>query len=199
MRFVAPLRSRHGSGDVTFAAFSCASLNVNFLAAGDPLSEAQREAEYGLQFAEKAHFALLDRHYDAAARADPDVAGLDAAISAPSTMDNSTSLHSSGSLSADPAFALPESWYWIRKLQARFFSGDYALAVDAASKARRLPWSPPQLFETAEYEFYAALSHAACCDSASTDQRQQHRLGIVRPSRATRGLGAELPRQFPRS
>ena len=48
-------------------------------------------------------------------------------------------------LSADPAFALPESWYWIRKLQARFFSGDYALAVDAASKARRLPWSPPQL------------------------------------------------------
>ena len=49
----------HGSGDVTFAAFSCSSLNVNFLVAGDPLSEAQREAEHGLQFAEKAHFALL--------------------------------------------------------------------------------------------------------------------------------------------
>ena len=29
-------------------------------------------------------------------------------------------------------------------------------------------------FETAEYHFYGALSHAASCDSASPDQRQQH-------------------------
>jgi len=34
-----------------------------------------------------------------------------------------------------PVFALPACWYWIRKLQARFFAGDYASAVDASSMA----------------------------------------------------------------
>jgi PAS domain S-box-containing protein len=167
----------HGSGDVTFAAFSCSSLNVNFLAAGDPLSEAQREAEHGLQFAEKAHFALLIDIMTPQLGLIRMLRGLTRRFGA---FDDAQfdELAFERRLSADPAFALPESWYWIRKLQARFFSGDYALAVDAASKARRLPWSPPQLFETAEYEFYAALSHAACWDLASTDQRQQHRLAL---------------------
>ena len=167
----------NGSGDVTFAAFSCASLNVNFLAAGDPLSEAQREAEYGVQFAEKAHFALLVDIMMPQLGLIRMLRGLTRRFGA---FDDGQfdELAFERRLSADPAFALPESWYWIRKLQARFFSGEYALAVDAASKARRLPWSPPQLFETAEYEFYAALSHASCWDSAPTDQRQQHRLAL---------------------
>jgi PAS domain S-box-containing protein len=167
----------NGSGDVTFASFSCSSLNVNFLAAGDPLSEAQREAEYGLQFAEKAHFALLVDIMMPQVGLIRTLRGLTQRFG---TFDDGQfdELAFERRLSADPAFALPESWYWIRKLQARFFCGEYALAVDAASKARRLPWSPPQLFETAEYEFYAALSHASCWDSAPTDQRQQHRLAL---------------------
>ena len=32
----------------------------------------------------------------------------------------------------------------------------------------------PSQFETAEFHFYCALSHAACWDSASLDRRQQH-------------------------
>jgi PAS domain S-box-containing protein len=161
------------SGDVTFAAFSCASLNTNFLAAGDALAEAQREAEHGLQLSKKAKFALV---------ADiimPQVAlirmlrGLTRRFGALHD-DPSDELRFERRLAADPAFALPESWYWIRKLQACFFAGDYSLAVDAASKARRLPWSPPQLLETVEYEFYAALSHAACWNSAHPEQRQGH-------------------------
>ena len=66
--------------------------------------------------------------------------------------------------------ALPECWYWIRKLQARFFAGEYESAVDASSRAQRLLWTSPSLFETAEYHFYSALSHAACCDSAIAGQ-----------------------------
>ena len=77
-------------------------------------------------------------------------------------------------LASDPVLALPECWYWIRKLQARFFAGDYASAIDASLRAQRLLWTSPSHFETAEYHFYGALSHAASCDSASPDQRQQH-------------------------
>src|SRR3981081_4568875 len=79
-----------------------------------------------------------------------------------------------GHLSDNPALALPECWYWTRKLQARFFAGDYAAAVDASSKAQRLLWTSPSCFETAEYHFYGALSRAASWDSAAADQRQQH-------------------------
>ena len=41
-------------GDFTFALFTWFHLNTNLLAAGDPLAEVQREAETGLEFAEKA-------------------------------------------------------------------------------------------------------------------------------------------------
>ena len=47
-------------GDLTFAAYSCIDLNTNLLAAGDPLAEVQREAENGLEFAQKA--AVRSRH-----------------------------------------------------------------------------------------------------------------------------------------
>ncbi len=46
------------TGDLAFAAYSCHHLITNLLAAGDPLSEVQREAENGLEFARKARFGL---------------------------------------------------------------------------------------------------------------------------------------------
>jgi hypothetical protein len=68
---------------------------------------------------------------------------------------------------------LPACWYWIRKLQARFFSGNYVSAVEAAEKARPLLWSAPAMFETAEYHFFNALSRAALFDLGSPDEQQQ--------------------------
>ena len=70
--------------------------------------------------------------------------------------------------------ALAACWYWIRKLQARFFAGDYAAAIEAASKARRASLDVALHFEVAEYHFYAALARAAACNSASADERAQH-------------------------
>jgi predicted ATPase len=46
-------------GDLTLAAYSCDNLNTNLLATGDPLAEAQRQAEHGLEFAKKARFGLI--------------------------------------------------------------------------------------------------------------------------------------------
>ena len=45
-------------GDLTFAAYSYTHLITNLLAAGDPLDEVQREAENGLEFAQKIRFGL---------------------------------------------------------------------------------------------------------------------------------------------
>jgi hypothetical protein len=41
-------------------------------------------------------------------------------------------------LEGDPQLALPTCWYWIRKLQARFYAGDYASAVEADVKTKGL-------------------------------------------------------------
>jgi hypothetical protein len=69
--------------------------------------------------------------------------------------------------------------YWIRKLQARFYAEDYASALGAASKAQSLSGATPPSFESAEYHFYAALSHAACAASSSADERSLHFEAIV--------------------
>lgn len=77
-------------------------------------------------------------------------------------------------LGSDPALALPECWYWIRKLQARFFAEDYPAAIEASLNAERLLQKSIPLFEVAEYHFYGALSRAASFDSLTDDSRQQH-------------------------
>ena len=69
--------------------------------------------------------------------------------------------------------AFVECWYWIRKLQARFFAGDYVSAIEASSRAQRLLWTSASQLETAEYQFYSALSRAAFYYLASPDERRQ--------------------------
>jgi PAS domain S-box-containing protein len=160
-------------GDLTFAAYSRLDLNTNLLAAGDPLPEIQREAENGLEFAQKARFGLVIDRIIAQLALIRTLRGLTQKFG---SFDDEQldELRFENHLSGNPASALPECWYWIRKLQARFFAGDFAAALDASLRAQRLLWTSPSCFETAEYQFYSALSHAACCNSATADQRRQH-------------------------
>jgi PAS domain S-box-containing protein len=92
--------------------------------------------------------------------------------------------------------ALPECWYWIRKLQARFLAGDYASALDASLKARQLLWTSLSNFEMAEYEFYSALSRAACCDPAFSDQDRQHFDALAAHHRSLKVWAENCPENF---
>ena len=183
------------SGDVTFAAYSCASLNVNFLAAGDPLAEAQCEAENGLRFAENARFGFVVDIIKPQLALIRMLRGLTRRFG---VFDDGQfeELGFERHLSASRARAVPESWYWIRKLQARFFAGEYASALDAAEKARRLRWTPPHLFEVAEYEFYCALSRAAVWDSLPPNERQEHLEALRAHHRHLEGWAQNCPENF---
>jgi PAS domain S-box-containing protein len=75
---------------------------------------------------------------------------------------------------SNTALALVECLYWVRKLQARFFSGDYVDALQASAKAQRLLWLSLAIIENAEYQFYSALAHAAICDNLLTADRNGH-------------------------
>jgi PAS domain S-box-containing protein len=160
-------------GDLTFAAYSCNNLNTNLLATGDPLGEAQREAENGLNFARNARFGLVIDIITAQLGLIRTLRGLTPRFGSfdDERFDESRFEHH---LHSDPRLALPECWYWIRKLEARFFAGEHSSALEASSQAQRLLWTSPSFFEMAEYHFYSALSHAASCEEALPEQRRRH-------------------------
>ncbi|MDB5945617.1 MAG: histidine kinase, partial [Ramlibacter sp.] len=160
-------------GDLTFAAYSCNNLNTNLLAAGDPLGDVQREAENGLEFARKALFGLVIDIIAAQLGLIRTLRGLTPQFGCfnDGPFDESRFEHH---LQSDPRLALPECWYWIRKLQARVYADDYVSAIEAASKAKQLLWTSPSFFEVAEYHFYGALARAAQYDAASDDERHRH-------------------------
>jgi predicted ATPase/two-component sensor histidine kinase/GAF domain-containing protein len=160
-------------GDVTYAGFCCDHLIKNLLAVGDPLVEVQREAEASLQFAQKIRFGLVVDHIKVQLGLVRCLRGLTAKFGSFED-DQFDELRFERYLASNPALAELECWYWVRKLQARFFAGDYASAVHASLSAQRQLWTSPSQFETAELCFYGALSHAASWDSALPHKQRDH-------------------------
>ena len=149
-------------GDLNLAVYSLDNLNTNFLAAGDPLVDAQSQAENGLEFAKKTQFGhQIDIH-----------ATQLALIRTLRGLTYKFGWFDDGQFSealVEQHFTPHPAVYWIRKLQARFFAGDYAAALDAAARARPKLWTVAAFFEAAEYHFYVGLSHAASCASSASD------------------------------
>jgi PAS domain S-box-containing protein len=159
------------TGDLTIAAYSCNNLNTNFLAAGDSLVEAQKEAEHGREFAHKARFGFVTDIIDGQLGLIRTLRGLTPKFGSFDT-EEFNEAEFERHLASEPSLALPECCYWARKLQARFFAEEFEPAIEAAKNAKRLLWTSPSIFETAECHFYGALTHAALCDSANPDRHR---------------------------
>jgi PAS domain S-box-containing protein len=160
-------------GDLTYGAYACENLNSDLLFAGEPLSEVQDEAERGLAFAETARFGLVIDFIAAQVALVRMLRGLTPAFGC---LDhgNFNELQIERFLASNPVSPIAACWYWIRKLQARYIAGDYAMAMDAVSQAQRLLWTTSAHFEEAEYHFYGALTRAASCNVAPEAERLQH-------------------------
>ena len=120
-----------------------------------------------LDFARRGAVRSGRRPHHRTARVHPDAPRSDADVRLASKTQSSTRVGSSSIWTRIRASHPPACWYWIRKLQARFFAGAHAAALEAASKAQRLLWTSPGFFELAEYHLYAALARAALCDAAA--------------------------------
>src|SRR5262249_5694118 len=98
-----------------------------------------------------------------------------------------------------PHLGTLECYYWIRKLQARFFAGDYPSAIDAAEKVEawytRLP-SRLFMLEEQEYHFYAALSRAAWCEPMGTAPCAKQRQALGHYDLEPRAVEASCPQNF---
>jgi PAS domain S-box-containing protein len=161
------------TGDLSYVAYSCVDLVTNFLASGDPLGEVEREAENGLEFVRKMSFGLISDCMTGQLRLIRMLRGLRPTFTSFDGAEFDEGRFEQR-LESKPQLAFAASWYWIRKLQACVYAGDYASAVSAASKAASVLWTTPTQFERAEYHFYAALARAAYCEIAAAEERPQH-------------------------
>jgi PAS domain S-box-containing protein len=163
----------HTMGDLTYVAYASYSLTTNLLAAGDPLVEVQREAEQSLAFAQQMRFGLVVDIASTQLALVRTLRGLTPKFGSFDDLhfDERRMEHR---FSENPDLARAECWYWIRRAQARYLAGEFATAVDASARARRLLWTTLSNLEVAEYYFYAALAHAASAEPAAADERRRH-------------------------
>ena len=182
-------------GDVTHVDFSYYHLNTNLLAAGDPLSEAQVEAENGFAFVRRIRF---DFAVDVVATQLALMRTLRGLTPVFGVLDDAEfdERRIERRYAENRDWAFGECWYWIRKLQARFFAGDYAIALASASRAEPLLWTSLSQFETAEYHFYAGLSHAVSCDLAAPGERHKHVDALAAHSRQVEVWAQHCPENF---
>ncbi len=158
------------TGDLMYTGVCSSMMIVNLLSTGDPLADIQREAESALAFAQTAQtgpafevvsvaLAIMRMLRGATAR----FGSLNDGLVDEQRIERDFASTSDGTAA--------QCWYWVCKLRARFMGGDYATALDAASRAQRLLSMSLTIMEAADYHFYSALSHTAFCDLAPAAQR----------------------------
>jgi PAS domain S-box-containing protein len=147
------------SGDIIYATHSCWVVASNRIAAGDPLDDVQREVEAGLAIAKKARFGFVAGIITVQLGLIRTLRGLTPKFGSFEDA-HCNDLGVDGPFSGNLSNARVECWYWIRKLQARFFAGDYAAACEASIRAKPLLWTSTSNVEAAEYHFFSALSLA---------------------------------------
>jgi PAS domain S-box-containing protein len=185
----------NNSGELAYAAHACWLTITLRLAAGDPLAGVQREVEAGLAFAQKVRFGFAVDILTTQLGLVRTLRGLTRTFG---SFDDGhfDGLQIERRFSGNPNLVRVECWYWIRKLQARFFAGDYAAAIGAESRAQPLLWTSVSSFEMAEYHFCGALSHAASCDSIAADQQAPHLEALTAHHRQLAVLAEVCPENF---
>jgi PAS domain S-box-containing protein len=164
-------------GDLTWVGYNLNLLLFSRLFIGDPLDDAQLEAEAGLDFARQFRFRLVHDVATALLQFVRTLRGLTREFGSFNDTEFDEGRFEQH-LAGDPRLSNAARWYWVRKLQARFFAGDYVAAVAAASNARSLLMTPG-FFDQAEYQMYAALARAALCDAAPATERIEHETALA--------------------
>jgi hypothetical protein len=191
------LQAANKMGDLVYAAYSGDHLTTNLLAAGDPLVDVQREAENGLAFAQKARFGFVINIATSQLGLIRTLRGLTLTFgSFDDGLFEFEELQFERRFARSPDLAQAQCWYWICKLQGRFFAGEYPTAVEAASRAQSLLWTLVSHFETAEYHFYSALCRAAACDSASAGERRGHMEAVAAHHKQLQVWAENCPENF---
>jgi PAS domain S-box-containing protein len=183
-------------GDLTFASYARSSLVTLLLFAGAPLSSLDQESEDAVAFIRRARFGLVAGMITASRQLIKTLRGrtdrFGSFTSSPEYDEGETERWLE--TSTQPKIAA--CWYWIRKLQARFFACEWAAAINAAAKAKQLLWTSQSNVEEAEYLFYGALALAGHHEAAVTGEKAAYRAGILELQTQLQALADNCPENF---
>ena len=190
-------RLARDQGQPNFAVRACRTVTSILLASGHPLDQLEREAEQGLEFI-RPFGSFLDRMFALFAL----IRTLRGKTAKFGSLDDGefTERSFEQHVTNKPTYAFLEGHYWVRKLQARFFAGDFESAVHAAQKAER--WYEASaalvlyLTEMVDFHFYAAVSRAAQCEPSGPDKYAKHRDALQRHEQQLRGWAANCPQNY---
>ncbi|MBV8486341.1 MAG: AAA family ATPase [Verrucomicrobia bacterium] len=189
------LATAQQAGDLKYAVYGCDRLTTVLLAAGEPLVEVQRQAESAIEFVRRAKFGYVVDIIVGQLRFIRTLRGLTPSLASFNDAEFNEDLFEER-MAANPHSLFAICWYWIRKLRARFYAGDYASALAAAAKAEPILLPGVQHFEVAEYLFYAALTHAAAFDPASPEDKLRHRQALTAAHQQILSLAEHCPENF---
>jgi len=161
------------AGDLGFAAFSRRAIVSDLLFCGERLEDVRQAAADGLTFARRVRFGLAADAIDVQCMLVRSLLGLgQPRAAAPEGEWDAcwSELHQA----SVPLWPLAAFSYWTARTQLDVLVGNHDAAVDAAERAKALCWASRSYLEMADYEFYAALAHAAACGTASEGRRQAH-------------------------
>jgi PAS domain S-box-containing protein len=161
------------TGDLTYTLYTCCDLIQNFISVGDALATVEVEVEKAVAIANRIKFRLVSYMLATYRGLVRTLCGLTPHFGSFNDAEFDESEFELY-LSSSPTLALPGFDYWTRKLQARYFADRYDEALEAKAKAEGLLWVATSQFETAEFHFYGALSHAACWNTADSERKQAH-------------------------
>jgi predicted ATPase/signal transduction histidine kinase/ActR/RegA family two-component response regulator len=169
----ATTRSATDRGDLTFASYGMHQTITYLLMRNDPLDAVWRESEMALDFARTAKFRDVVDLIVSQQRAIAGMQGRDANFS-PTSDERFDEAAFEAQLTAARTPTVI-CLHWIRKLKARYLSGDYAEAQAAADKASGLLRTSTVQLQLLDYYYYAALTAAALYGDASADQQSGRR------------------------
>ena len=165
----ATTRTATERGDLTFACYGMHQSITYLLTRNDPLDAVWNESETALDFARKAKFRdvvdliVSQQHFIASMQ------GRDVTFS---TFNDKR--FDEAAFEAQLTAARTPTMiclHWIRKLKARYLSGEYTEALAAADKAKALLWISFVSLQMLDYFYYGALTVAALYEDASADEQ----------------------------
>ncbi len=159
------------AGDLTFACYGCQHLIVQLVTRGDPLSDVYRESEKRLDFVRKAKFGLSECVIISQQRLIQNLRGLTNHFSTFSDARFDQDEFEAHLAANQANLASAAFRYYIRKLQARFMSGDLEEALHAMAMAKELLWTSPSFLEVPEYYYYGALALASHYEKAPPEEK----------------------------
>ncbi|MGA2848112.1 MAG: serine/threonine-protein kinase PknK, partial [Terracidiphilus sp.] len=165
----ATTRTATERGDLTFACYGMHQSITYLLMRNDPLDAVWRESEMALDFARTANFRDVVDLIGSQQRFIASLQGRDATFSTFSDEPCDEAAFEAQLTAARTPTVI--CLHWIRKLKARYLSGDYAAAQAAADKAKGLLRISTVQLQLLDYFYYTALTVAALYENASADEQ----------------------------